>query len=82
MPIRKLRIVKKTPVMLGVCKRCSYEFGSRLSGQNAEREIKTAFDEHKCVPLDSSQNALRVVREVTEDKSPKDSNPRRPIEHI
>ena len=25
-----------------------------------------AFDAHKCVPLDSSQNALRVVREATE----------------
>jgi len=27
-----------------------------------------AFEAHKCKPLDSSQNALRVVREVTENK--------------
>ena len=66
MPKRKLRIVKKTPVVLGVCERCSSEFSFRLSGQDAEVGIKAAFDAHKCKPLDSSQNALRVVREATE----------------
>ena len=30
--------------------------------------MKAAFDAHKCVPLDGSQNALRIVREATEDK--------------
>ena len=64
MPTRKLRIVKKTPSMLGVCERCGSEFGSRLSGQDAEAEIEAAFEAHKCKPLDSSQNALRVVREA------------------
>ena len=69
MPKRRLRIVKKTPSMLGACERCSSEFGSRLSDSAAaEVEIKAAFDAHKCVPLDSSQNALRVVSEATEDK--------------
>jgi hypothetical protein len=68
MPKRKLRVVKKTPSMLGVCERCSSEFGSLRSGQAAETEVRAAFDAHKCVPLDSSQNALRIVREVTEDK--------------
>jgi hypothetical protein len=68
MPIRKLRIVKKTPIMLGVCQQCGFEFGSRFSGSSAEAEIKAAFDAHKCAPLDSSQNALRVVREATENK--------------
>ena len=68
MPKRKLRIVKKTPSMLGVCERCSSEFGSRLSASAAEAEIKAAFDAHECVPLDSSQNALRVVSEATENK--------------
>jgi hypothetical protein len=65
---RKLRIVKKTPSMMGVCERCSSEFASSLSAKDAEAEIKAAFDAHKCVPLDSSQNALRVVREATENK--------------
>ena len=68
MPIRKLRIVKKTPIVLGVCERCSSEFTSCLSGLDAEAGIGAAFDAHKCKPLDSSQNALRIVRESTEGK--------------
>jgi hypothetical protein len=28
----------------------------------------TAFDVHGCVPMDESQNALRVVRQATENK--------------
>jgi hypothetical protein len=61
-----LRIVKRIPSTLGVCERCSSEFGSLVSGPAADVEIRAAFDVHKCVPLDSSQNALRVVREATE----------------
>jgi hypothetical protein len=34
----------------------------------AKSEISSAFDAHKCLPLDASQNALRVVREATENK--------------
>jgi len=34
----------------------------------AEPELKRMFDEHKCQSLDSSQNALCVVREATEGK--------------
>ena len=48
--------------MLGVCEQCGSEFGSRLSGQDAEAEMKVAFDAHNCALLDSSQNALRVAR--------------------
>ncbi len=66
MPVRRLRIVKRTPIAAGVCERCGTEFGSRLSGQDADTEIRTAFESHKCKALDSSQNALRVVREATE----------------
>jgi hypothetical protein len=69
MPIRKLRIVKKTPILAGVCERCGSEFSSKLSGKEADEEIQTAFDAHRCKPLDSSQNALRVMREATSDKS-------------
>lgn len=54
--------------MLGVCERCCSEFSSRQSVRAAEAEIKAAFDLHKCVPLDSSQNALRIVHEATESK--------------
>lgn len=59
---RKLRIVKRSPSLMGVCERCAAEF----SGSDAE--IRAAFDAHKCVRLDPSQNAVRIVREATENK--------------
>ena len=57
MPKRKLRIVKQG---LGVCERCSAQF--------KDADIQAQFDAHKCKPTDSSQNALRIVREATEGK--------------
>jgi hypothetical protein len=63
MPKRKLRLVKRTPPILGVCERCNSQFKF-----NSEAEIRSAFDAHKCAPFDSSQNALRIVREATENK--------------
>jgi len=68
MASRKLRIVKKTPVLAGVCERCGSEFSSQLVGDAADADIRTAFEEHRCKPLDDSQNALRVVREATENR--------------
>jgi hypothetical protein len=59
MPKRKLRIVKQSPA-IGVCERCNDQF----KGTN----IQAQFDAHKCKSVDSSQNALRIVREATEDK--------------
>ena len=61
MPKRKLRIVKRNPT-LAVCERCSSQF------HGTDSEIQTAFDSHDCKPLDSSQNAVRIVREATEGK--------------
>jgi hypothetical protein len=58
---RKLRIVKRNPT-LAVCEYCSAQF------RGSDSEIKAAFDAHECKPLDSSQNALRIVREATEGK--------------
>lgn len=64
---RKLRIVKKTPSpAIGVCERCNAQFKS--SAADAEAEILAQFSAHKCKLMDSSQNALRVVREATENK--------------
>jgi hypothetical protein len=69
MPKRGLRIVKKTPVLLAVCEGCVSEFSSDLPAIDAAvAEIVAAFNAHKCVPLDSSQNALRIVHEATENK--------------
>lgn len=66
---RKLRIVKTSPDLLGVCERCGSQFDSVLPDRaEAEFEIAAAFNAHKCLPLDSSQNALRVVREATKGK--------------
>jgi hypothetical protein len=57
---RKLRIVKRSPPAIGVCERCNAQF--------KDADIQAQFDAHKCTLIDSSQNALRIVRESTEDK--------------
>jgi len=63
MPKRKLRIVKPFPMMIGVCERCNSQFKA-----DSREAIETAFKDHICEPMDSSQNALRIVREATENK--------------
>ena len=74
MPRRKLRIVERTkeiPV-LGVCERCDAQFPADPCELDdlakAQINIQEQFDGHTCKPLDSSQNALRIVRESTEGK--------------
>jgi hypothetical protein len=54
------------PPAIGVCDRCNAQFKSNLS--DTEFDIAVQFDAHKCKPVDGSQNALRIVRESTEDK--------------
>jgi hypothetical protein len=67
MPARRLRIVKKSPPpAIGLCERCNAQFKSNVP--NSTAEIKALFLVHKCKPMDSSQNALRIVRESTEGK--------------
>jgi hypothetical protein len=63
MPKRKLRIVKEGAPMIGVCERCNSQFKAA-----SEQAVTSAFDAHKCKLTDSSQNALRIVREATENK--------------
>jgi hypothetical protein len=71
---RKLRIVKRIGPAphLGVCEACNQQFrvtyGKEFTVEDASRVVQEQFDAHECVPMDSSQNALRVVREATEDK--------------
>ena len=57
---RKLGIVKQSPPAIGVCERCNAQF------KNAD--IQAQFDAHKCKPVDSSQNALRILIEATDNK--------------
>jgi len=55
--------------MLGVCRACNEQFQSGNSDEKAAKtELTIMFAAHKCQPLDSSQNALRIVREATEGK--------------
>ena len=71
MPKRKLRIVKEAAgvPLLGVCEHCNAQFASDPHPLgNAKDTIQARFDDHTCKPVDSSQNALRVVREATENK--------------
>jgi len=74
MPKRAVRIVKHigaTPC-IAVCTFCSQQFKASTSDlrsvADATASLQSQFDAHKCKPMDSSQNALRVVRESTEGK--------------
>jgi hypothetical protein len=70
MPKRKLRIVRNDGnSALGVCECCNAQFKSdgAFTGDPIE-EIRGQFGNHICEPMDSSQNALRIVREATENK--------------
>jgi hypothetical protein len=67
MPKRRLRIVKEAPApAIGICEHCNAQFKSSLPYPYADFQIQ--FNAHKCQPVDSSQNALRIVRESTEGK--------------
>jgi hypothetical protein len=59
----KLRIFEIIqPPYLSVCERYGGQFRSSLpSVDDAQAEIAAAFDAHKCTPLDSSQNTLRIA---------------------
>ncbi len=64
---RKLRIVKiAPPPVIGMCERCDAQFKS--SAPDTAADIAAQFDTHKCQPVDSSQNALGIVREAAEKK--------------
>jgi hypothetical protein len=66
---RQLRIMERGLNKFAICERCNSRFDSKLLNQfEAEKEIREKFDAHHCKRLDSSQNALRIVREATEGK--------------
>ena len=47
--LRKLRIVKPPLPAIGICEACNLQFTSNeRSQEDAEREIKAAFDAHEC----------------------------------
>jgi hypothetical protein len=66
---RQLRIAKTPLPPIGVWERCNSQFKSDKVSQNeAEIEIRPTFATHNCKPMDSSQNALRIVRKSTDGK--------------
>jgi len=67
-----LRVVKwlGTVPAVAVCTACSRNFNAPVTSSTADAQesLRKQFAEHKCESLDSSQNALRIVREATEGK--------------
>jgi len=56
MPKRNLKIVKLTPIAIGVCEACNMQFHSKQPLEdNAEVDLNIQFNKHKCKPLDASQ---------------------------
>lgn len=74
MPSRAIRIVKHigTTPCIAVCTFCNLQFKASTAHlrcvSDATARLQSQFDAHKCKPMDSSQNALRIVCESTEDK--------------
>jgi len=69
MPKRNLRIVKRTPIAIGICESCNMQFGSHQPIEDdAEAEMRAAFDAHKCKREHASQAAARIVQEAADWK--------------
>jgi hypothetical protein len=74
MPKRAIRIVKHigaTPCV-AACTHCSQQFKASTSDirsvKDATASLQSQFDVHKCKPIDSGQDAPRIVREAKEGK--------------
>jgi predicted nucleic acid-binding Zn ribbon protein len=53
---RTLKIFKLTPIALSECESCGEQFQSRQAVEDdAEAEMRTAFDTHKCSELRKTQ---------------------------
>jgi hypothetical protein len=53
MPTRNLRIVKLTPIAIGVCEFCDFQFhSSEPIEDSAERDIQRKFVDHECLRMD------------------------------
>jgi hypothetical protein len=67
MPKRTFRLVRVRFPLSGICESCNRSFMSRNEDlDEALKEIRSAFDVHKCEREDASQAAARIVREATE----------------
>jgi hypothetical protein len=67
MDVRKLRMVKPPLPAIGICEACNSQFTSNeRSQEEAEKQIKAAFDSHECTRNDASLNAPARVSGYTE----------------
>jgi len=56
MPARNLRVVKRTPIAIGICDNCNFQFkSSQPTEDDAEAEMRAQFDAHKCKREDASK---------------------------
>jgi hypothetical protein len=57
--------------LMAVCGACGTKFETkpenRSSLEHAKAQLGYEFQRHDCKPLDVSQNAVRIVREATEN---------------
>jgi hypothetical protein len=52
MPTRNLKIVKLTPIAIGVCEFCDFHFhSSEPIEDSAERDIRRKFVDHECLRM-------------------------------
>ena len=66
MDTRKLRIVKPPLPPIGVCEGCNSQFKSNNRSQDeAEIEIRGAFDAHECNPSESGNQKLHGYSDET-----------------
>jgi len=57
MPKRALRILKNSHPVTATCESCGRNFLSRSEDATlADKEIRDAFDAHKCKPVDSEES--------------------------
>ena len=74
MPKRNLRIVGRganIPVA-GICEYCNAQFSADPTGRTVDGQpsVQEQFDAHKCKRPDAGQNAVRIIKEATEDRFP------------
>jgi hypothetical protein len=61
MSTRSLRIVKRTPIAIGICDCCNFQFhSSEPNEDNAELEMRRQFIDHECRRLDDPQEHAKA----------------------
>ena len=68
MHARKLRIVKPPLPAIGICEACNSRFkSSKVSEDEAENEIRMAFEAHDCKVKDDNRTVEKNMRSYIEE---------------